>query len=129
MPVDRAFDLRFLPAGTAEPETDVDDEEIEVEDDDVSLTFYRDEQIDLNELLREQFYLAIPMKPLCFAGLQGNLPAMRHQPEHRALRLQSAVGGSKVGWIEEVTEAKRRCLIQNVDTPRPAAASAARTTR
>ena len=72
--IDRAFDLRFLPAGTAEPATDVDDEEIEVEDDDVSLTFYRDEQIDLNELLREQFYLAIPMKPLCFPACKGICP-------------------------------------------------------
>ena len=129
LPVDREFDLRFLPAGAAEPETDDDDEEIEVEDDDVSLTFYRDEQIDLNELLREQFYLALPMKPLCFEALQGNLPAMRNQPEYRPVRLQSALGGSPDGWFEDVTEAKRRCLIQNADTPRPAAASAARTTR
>jgi uncharacterized protein len=74
LPIDQAFDLRFLPAGTVEPETDVDDEEIEVEDDDVSLTFYRDEQIDLSELLQEQFYLAIPMKPLCFAGCKGICP-------------------------------------------------------
>lgn len=74
LPVDRAFDLRFLPAGAAEPETDVDDEEIEVEDDDVSLTFYRGEQIDLHELLREQFYLAIPMKPLCFDDCKGICP-------------------------------------------------------
>ena len=29
------------------------------------LGYARDEQIDLNELLREQFYLALPMKPLC----------------------------------------------------------------
>ena len=74
LPVDREFDLRFLPAGAAEPETDHDDEEIEVEDDDVSLTFYRDEQIDLNELLREQFYLALPMKPLCSAACKGICP-------------------------------------------------------
>ena len=47
LPVDRAFDLRYLPAGAAEP--DPDEEETEVEDDDVSITFYRDEQIDLNE--------------------------------------------------------------------------------
>ena len=64
MPVDREFDLRYLPAAAAEPRPDEDDE-IEVEDDDVAVTFYRDEQIDLNELLREQFYLALPMKPLC----------------------------------------------------------------
>ena len=73
LPVDREFDLRYLPAGAAEPETD-DDEETEVEDDDVSLTFYRDEQIDLSELLQEQFYLAMPMKPLCFAGCKGICP-------------------------------------------------------
>ena len=74
MPVDRAFDLRYLPAGvTAEVEPDEDDE-TEVEDDDVAITFYRDEQIDLNELLREQFYLALPMKPLCSAGCKGICP-------------------------------------------------------
>jgi uncharacterized protein len=73
LPVDRAFDLRFLPAGAAEPEAD-DDDETEVEDDDVAVTFYHDEQIDLNELLREQFYLVLPMKPLCKADCKGICP-------------------------------------------------------
>jgi uncharacterized protein len=73
LPVDREFDLRFLPAGAVEPEPD-DDEETEVEDDDVAVTFYRDEQIDLNELLREQFYLALPMKPLCSEACKGICP-------------------------------------------------------
>jgi uncharacterized protein len=74
LPVEQEFDLRFLPAGTEEPEASDEDEEIEVEDDDVSITFYRDEQIDLNELLREQFYLALPMKPLCLANCGGICP-------------------------------------------------------
>ena len=73
LPVDREFDLRYLPAGAGEPESD-DDAETEVEEDDVSITFYRDEQIDLNELLREQFYLALPMKPLCFDDCKGICP-------------------------------------------------------
>ena len=73
LPVDREFDLRFLPAGAAEPETD-DDDETEVEDDDVAITFYRDEQIDLDELLREQFYLTLPMKPLCSEACKGICP-------------------------------------------------------
>jgi uncharacterized protein len=72
MPVDREFDLRYLPAAAAEPETD--DEEAEVEDDDVAITFYRDEQLDLNDLLREQFYLALPMKPLCSEDCKGICP-------------------------------------------------------
>ena len=73
LPVDREFDLRYLPAGAAEPELD-EDEETEVEDDDVAVTFYRDEVIDLNDLLREQFYLALPMKPLCKDDCQGICP-------------------------------------------------------
>jgi uncharacterized protein len=75
LPVDRAFDLRYLPAAAVEPKMDDDDDdEIEVEDDDVAMTFYRDEQIDLNELLREQFYLALPMKPLCSEDCKGICP-------------------------------------------------------
>jgi uncharacterized protein len=73
LPVDREFDLRFLPSLAAVPESG-DDEETEVEEDDVSITFYRDEQIDLNELLREQFYLALPMKPLHAADCKGICP-------------------------------------------------------
>ena len=74
LPVDREFDLRYLPAGAAEPEPDDEDDEIAVEDDDVAVTFYRDEHIDLDELLREQFYLALPMKPLCKEDCQGICP-------------------------------------------------------
>ncbi len=85
MSIDREFDLRYLPArlrqgyggqaGAGEPDADGDaDAGDEVEDDDVAVTFYRDEQIDLNELLREQFYLALPMKPLCAESCQGICP-------------------------------------------------------
>lgn len=73
LPVDREFDLRYLPSGASEPEPD-DEDEAEVEDDDVAVTFYRDEQIDLNELLQEQFYLALPMKPLCSEACKGICP-------------------------------------------------------
>jgi uncharacterized protein len=74
MPVDREFDLRYLPHGAGESDADGEDEGMEVEDDDVAVTFYRDEIIDLNELLREQFYLALPMKPLHADDCQGICP-------------------------------------------------------
>ena len=60
LPVDAAFDLRYLPASELSAE-----DEREVEEEDLETSYYRDDQIDLNELLREQFYLALPMKPLC----------------------------------------------------------------
>jgi uncharacterized protein len=75
LPVDAGFDLRYLPEGTAAPEAGEDeDEEGGARDDDAATTFYRDEEIDLGALLREQFYLALPMKPLCREACKGLCP-------------------------------------------------------
>jgi uncharacterized protein len=60
MPVDAAVDVRYLPVTELSAE-----DEREVAEEDLDTGYYRDDQIDLNELLREQFYLALPMKPLC----------------------------------------------------------------
>jgi uncharacterized protein len=69
IPVDAAFDLRYQPrshnAGAGERE---------VEEDDLSTAFYENEEIDLGQLMREQFYLAMPMKPLCQEGCRGLCP-------------------------------------------------------
>jgi uncharacterized protein len=69
LPVDATFDLRYLPA--AEMQTVV---EREVPDEDLDTSYYRDDQIDLDQLLREQFYLQLPMKPLCREECQGLCP-------------------------------------------------------
>jgi uncharacterized protein len=60
LPVDAAFDLRYQPhaLNTGEGER-------EIEEDDLTTAFYENETIDLGQLMREQFYLALPMKPLC----------------------------------------------------------------
>ena len=66
LPVSAPFDLRYVPATEAstEPEREVDDGDLET-------SYYRNDEIDLNELMREQFYLALPMKPLCREGCRG----------------------------------------------------------
>ena len=69
LPVDQTFDLRYHPQSDASAEA-----ETEVEDEDLETSFYRDEQIDLNDLLREQFYLVLPMKPLCREDCKGLCP-------------------------------------------------------
>jgi DUF177 domain-containing protein len=68
LPVNAAFDLRYL------PQSENTGEEREVEEDDLSEAFYRDDQIDLGQLIEEQFYLALPMKPLCKADCKGLCP-------------------------------------------------------
>ena len=67
--VDAPFDALYLPtsanAGAGEHQ---------VGDDDLGVSFYQDDTIDLGEIVREQFYLALPMKPLCREDCQGLCP-------------------------------------------------------
>jgi uncharacterized protein len=69
IPVDAPFDLMFLPE-SEEPAT----REKEVTADDVGVSFYKDDAIDLGDIMREQFFLAQPMKPLCRPDCQGLCP-------------------------------------------------------
>ena len=57
--VDAPFDLRYLPQAqnTGEPEQ-------EIADDDLESAYYRDGALDVLDLVREQFQLVLPMKPL-----------------------------------------------------------------
>ena len=69
MPFEGQIDVRYLPASELSTE-----DEREVTEGDLDTGYYRDDQIDLNELLREQFYLALPMKPLCRDDCAGLCP-------------------------------------------------------
>ena len=65
-PIDAEFDQRYLPSSAASSEA-----ESEVEEDDLETSYYTDDEIDLSQLMREQFYLALPMKPLCREDCKG----------------------------------------------------------
>ena len=69
MPFDAAFDLRYVPAVDAATEP-----EREISEDDLATSFYRDGQVDVIDMLREQFMLALPMKPLCAESCRGLCP-------------------------------------------------------
>ncbi len=66
LPVDSQFELRYQPhaQNTGEGER-------EIEEDDLTTAFYENEEIDLGQLMQEQFYLALPMKPLCREECKG----------------------------------------------------------
>ena len=69
VPVANEFDALYLPptehAGGP-------DDEVNVED--LGVSFYQNDAIDLGQLIREQFYLALPMKPLCQPDCKGLCP-------------------------------------------------------
>jgi uncharacterized protein len=68
-PVDAEFDLRYQPHSANSGEG-----EKEIEEDDLTTAFYQNDRIDLGQLMREQFYLSLPMKPLCRPDCQGLCP-------------------------------------------------------
>jgi uncharacterized protein len=66
LPVEAEFDLRYQPHALNAGEG-----EREIEEDDLTTAFYDNDEIDLGQLMREQFYLSLPMKPLCSSSCQG----------------------------------------------------------
>ena len=65
-PVDQEFDLRYQPHTVNAGEG-----EREIEEDDLTTAFYEHDEIDLGQLMHEQFVLALPMKPLCSGACKG----------------------------------------------------------
>jgi len=63
------FDLRYQPHAEHQRPG-----EREVEADDMDTAFYENDEIDLGQLMQEQFYLALPMKPLCKDDCKGLCP-------------------------------------------------------
>src|SRR6266850_1124599 len=57
------LDLFYLPHGADEDEEEED--EVELADRDMVVAYHQGERLDLGEMIREQFFLAVPMKRLC----------------------------------------------------------------
>ena len=64
--VNEALEVLFLPQSENTGEG-----EQAVEDDDLSTAYYVDQVLDLGQLIQEQLYLVVPMKPLCGEGCKG----------------------------------------------------------
>lgn len=99
IPVDSPFDLLFLPV-TDQAAVTVDDD-YQLGDDDVTASFYEDESIDLAQVMREQCYLALPMKPLCRPDCQGLCPVC-------GTNRNSGTCTCQAEWVDPRMEALRR---------------------
>ena len=126
LPVDASFDVRYL------PQSENTGDEREVEEDDLSDAFYRDEQIDLGQLMEEQFYLALPMKPLCREDCKGLCASCGTNLNEATCDCQVRWEDPRLAGLESADQpGQRRCLIQNDDIqdPRPQAPHARRLAR
>ena len=97
VPIDATFDVLFLPsvANTGDGQDDR-----EVGDEDLGVSFYKDDTIDLGEVIREQFFLALPMKPLCREDCQGLCPVCGQNRNREACECQAE-------WVDPRLEALR----------------------
>lgn len=94
--VDVPIDLLFLPEEAQEGKADV-----EVTDADVGVSYYKDDVIDLGDVVREQCYLALPMKPLCREDCAGLCPTCGINRNRDTCQCQTV-------WIDPRMEALRR---------------------
>jgi len=70
--VAQELDQFYLPRLASRPEEQ--EEEVELGDHDVVVGYYEGEQLDLGEVIREQLFLALPMKQLCREDCRGLCP-------------------------------------------------------
>jgi uncharacterized protein len=70
MPGNLTVDLLYLPDSANRG-----GEENEIAEEDLNIAFYRDNQIDLLQMVHEQCQLTLPMKPLCRDQCRGLCPA------------------------------------------------------
>ena len=96
VPVRAVIDSLFLPAAD-----NSGDGEREVQEDDLGVSFYRDDQIDLGEVMREQFLLTVPMKPLCREACKGLCPVC-------GVNLNERDCGGHEGWVDPRLEGLKK---------------------
>jgi uncharacterized protein len=74
VPFEQNLDLFFLPH-REDLASEEDEDEVELTESDLVVTYYRGGRLDLGEVIREQLFLSLPMKRLCQDACQGLCPA------------------------------------------------------
>ena len=96
IPVDAPFDALLLPVSA-----DAGDAEREIAAEDLGVSFYENDAIDLGQIVREQCYLALPMKPLCTPDCRGLCPVCGINRNHESCTCQPA-------WVDPRLEGLKR---------------------
>ena len=66
-----------------------DEEEVEIDEGEAEIGFYEGSGMELEDILREQVLLALPMQRVCSEACKGICPDLRKEPERDRVRLQA----------------------------------------
>jgi len=72
LPLEQDLDLFYLRRGADDQGEEED--EVELADRDMVIAYYDGDELDLGEMVREQFFLAVPLKRLCREECRGLCP-------------------------------------------------------
>jgi len=100
IPVDAPFDVFYAPIETLRPA-----EEMPLGQQDLDYGFYRDERMDVDNLVREQILLAMPFRWLCKDDCQGLCPKCGADLNQGSCSCQQDITDSR--WAE-LLELKRK---------------------
>ena len=103
MPVDVSVDLMYLPNRENSGET-----ESEISEEDLSTAFYQDEQIDLDLMVREQFQLSLPMKPVCDDDCHGLCPVCGINRNHELCSCDTSWRDPRLAALETLLSDGRK---------------------
>lgn len=73
MALEQELDLFYLPHRPGEDEEE--DDEVELSDRDMVVAYYEGDRLDLGAVVREQCFLALPLKRLCREDCRGRCPS------------------------------------------------------
>ena len=91
--LDTGFDLFYRPMKEIARE-----EEVEIDEGEAQIGFYEN-GLELEDILREQILLALPMQRVCSEDCKGICPCLRQKPEPERLRLQHPSRGRSLGVL------------------------------
>ena len=95
-PLETDFNVVLVPkAETPAPEAELSDDELD-------LSVYEGDEIDLAPLLREQIILALPTRPLCNEGCKGLCPGCGVNLNVEHCRCAAAVGDPRLAVLRNI---------------------------
>jgi uncharacterized protein len=103
LPVEQELDLFYLPHRADGLE---EEDEVELSDRDMVVAYYDGERLDLGDVIREQFFLAVPMKRLCGEQCRGRCPScgINRNTQSCACVLAEDIGDPRLAGLKKILD-------------------------
>jgi uncharacterized protein len=106
LPVEQELDLFYL--RRQRKDAGEEEDEVELSDRDMVVAYYDGDVLDLGEMVREQFFLALPLKRLCREDCRGLCPTCGSNRNQARCECPPEAAASPFGSLRKLFEDKDR---------------------